>query len=81
MLSLSQLPSDITRKDFVKALEKCGFVISTKGGKGSHIKAVWPPTGKCLIVQDSFRKDVLYEIVKEVERYTPVTWEKLRDHL
>jgi predicted RNA binding protein YcfA (HicA-like mRNA interferase family) len=39
MPSLSELPSNLSRKSLTKALERLGFSISTKGGKGSHIKA------------------------------------------
>lgn len=81
MPSLSQLPSDVTRREFTKALEKCGFVISLKGGRGSHIKATWPSTGKCLVIQDDFRKDVLYAVVKEIENLTPIRWADLKKYL
>ncbi|MFH1326019.1 MAG: hypothetical protein ABIH48_00950 [Candidatus Falkowbacteria bacterium] len=39
MSSLSELPSEIKRRKFIKALVRLGFIIDSKGGDGSHFKA------------------------------------------
>jgi len=40
MPSLSELPGDIKRRKFTKALQRLGFVINRTGGKGDHCKAI-----------------------------------------
>jgi len=40
MPSLSELPGEIKRKKFIKALLRLGFIIDTRGGDGSHYKAI-----------------------------------------
>ena len=42
MPSLSELLGNLDRKKLIKALERLGFIINIVGGKGSHIKIVWP---------------------------------------
>lgn len=81
MPSLSQLPSDVTKERFLRALAKIGFDISKKGGKGSHYKATWPATQKSIIIQYDFRKDVLYKILKQVEAISGIYWEEIEKHL
>jgi len=36
MPSLSELPGEIKRKKFIRALQRLGFVIDKTGGDGSH---------------------------------------------
>lgn len=77
----SELPGDLSRKKFTKALKRLGFIIDTKGGDGSHIKAIWPPTQKSITLQTDIRKDVLYHILKETEQISGVTWEDIKSNL
>ena len=81
MPSLSELPGEIKRKKFAKALHRLGFVIDTKGGDGSHIKVTWPATQKSVTLQSELRKDVLYYVLKEIERCSEITWEDIKKEL
>ncbi len=81
MPSRSELPGGISTKKFLKALQRLGFEINTVGGKGDHVKAVWPRTQKMVIVDNDLRKDVLYYLLKEIESMSGVTWEQIRDEL
>lgn len=74
----SELPGEIKRKKFVKALERLGFVINKVGGDGSHYKAVWPTTQKFIIIPSDIRKDVLYYLLKEIESYSGITWDQIK---
>lgn len=78
MPSRSELPGEIKRRKFTKALERLGFVIDTTGGKGSHIKIVWPVTQKSITIPSDIRKDVLYYVLKEIETMSGVTWEDIK---
>ena len=80
MPSLSELPSDLSREEFVRALRRLGFVISTKGGKGSHYKATWR-NEKSITIQKNLRKDVLKYVLKEVEKSTGITWDRIKKEL
>ncbi len=44
-----RLPSGLTQKRWVSACEKLGLEISTKGGKGSHIKVICKGKGATTI--------------------------------
>jgi len=81
MPSLSELPGEIKRKKFIKALLRLGFIIDTRGGDGSHYKAIWPKTQKSVTIQSKLRKDVLYYLLKEIEQYSGVTWEEIKKEL
>ena len=81
MPSLSELPSDLKRKRFIRALRRLGFIVDESGGNGSHYKATWPKTQKSITIQYEFRKDVLYEILKDIEGYSGITWEDIKKHL
>lgn len=81
MPSLSELPSNVTRQKFIGALTRLGFVINTKGGKGSHIKATFPKSGKMIIIPDNFRKDILYHCVNEIEEQSRIKWEDIKREL
>lgn len=81
MPSLSDLPGEIKRKKFVKALTRLGFDINKKGGDGSHYKARWPKTEKFITIPSKLRKDVLYYVLREIEEYTGITWENIKKEL
>ncbi len=81
MPSLSELPGEISRKDFLKALRRLGFEIDMSGGNGSHVKVLWPPTQKSVTVQKQIRKDVLKYILREIESCSSVTWEQIKKEL
>lgn len=77
MPSLSELPSNINCKKFIKALECLGFCVSKKGGKGSHVKLTYIMTQKSLTIPKCLNKNVLYYILKEVENITGITWDDI----
>lgn len=79
----SELPDRISRDKFIKILEKSGFEISRKGGKGSHYKATWPRTQKSITIQKDLRRDVMYYTVKQIEEITDrdVSWDRIKDSL
>ena len=83
MPSRSELPGEISKDKFLRALKRIGFESDPTGGKGSHIKVVWPPTQKSVTVIGDLRKDVLYYLLKEIEVVTlaKVTWEQIKDAL
>jgi len=83
MPSRSQLPGEIKRKKFTKALERLGFKTNTKGGNGDYVKATWPPTQKVITIQRHIRKDVLYYLLKEIKEITngQITWENIKEKL
>ena len=81
MPSLSELPGELNRNKFTKALARLGFVIDNKGGDGSHCKATWPRTQKSVTLQKKLRKDVLYYVLKEIEKISGITWEDVKDNL
>jgi len=81
MPSLSELPGEIKRKKFIRALQRLGFIIDKTGGAGSHYKITWPRTQKSVTLQSELRKDVLYYLLKEIERHSGVTWEEIKKEL
>jgi len=81
MPSLSELPGEIKRRKFIRALAHLGFIIDKTGGAGSHYKVTWPHTQKSVTLQAELRKDVLYYILKEIEQYSGVTWEDIKKEL
>lgn len=81
MPSLSELPGDTNRIKFIKALQRLGFIINTKGGDGSHIKATWPSNQKVITIQSKLRKDVLYYLLKEILTISGITWEDIKKEL
>ncbi len=81
MPSHSELPGEISRSKFLKALNRLGFEINTVGGKGNHIKVTWPPTQKSITVDTDLRKDVLYYLLKEIEKISKITWEQIKEKL
>ncbi|MFA5188523.1 MAG: type II toxin-antitoxin system HicA family toxin [Patescibacteria group bacterium] len=81
MPSLSELPGEIKRKKFTKALIRLGFIINKKGGDGSHYKITWPTTQKSITIQSKLRKDVLYYLLKEIEEVSDITWDDIKREL
>lgn len=81
MPSRSELPGDLSRKKLSKALVRLGFEINTIGGKGDHIKILWPQTQKSITIDTNIRKDVLYYLLKEIENMSGVTWEDIKNEL
>lgn len=81
MPSLSELPSSINIKRLTRALERLGFFISTKGGKGSHIKVTYNRTQKSITVPRKINKNVLNYLLKEIEICSGVTWEDIKQYL
>lgn len=81
MPSLSELPGEIKRKKFIRALRRLNFVIDETGGDGSHCKATWPNTQKSITLQAKLRKDVLYYLLKEIEQASGITWEDIKKAL
>lgn len=78
---LPNLPGEIKRDKFAKALVRLGFVLNNDGGKGSHYKFTWPPTQKSITIQSDLRKDVLRYILKEIEKISGITWEYIQKKL
>lgn len=81
MPSRSELPGHLARGKFLKALRRLGFVINTVGGKGDHVKIIWPVTQKSISVDGDLRKDVLYYLLKEIETCSGITWEQIQKEL
>lgn len=81
MPSRSELPGDLARKKFLKALDRLGFKVNTIGGKGDHIKIIWPQTQKSITIDADIRKDVLYYLLKEIESISGITWEDIKNEL
>ncbi len=83
MPSLSDLPGFIPKKKFIKALQKNGFVISTRGGKGGHFKAIYRNEKSITLPSSGFCKNQLKYILGEIEIITKseITWEDIKDKL
>ena len=81
MPSRSELPGYLPRPKFLKALRRLGFEINTVGGRGDHMKIIWPATQKSVSVDSDLRKDVLYYLLKEIEIVSGVSWEQIKSEL
>jgi len=81
MPSRSELPGLIKKRKFIKALEKNDFVISKKGGKGGHFKAIYKNEKTITLPSSDLRKDQLYYIIKSIENISDITWEDLKRYL
>jgi len=81
MPSLSQLPGEVKRKKFIRALSRLGFEINESGGDGSHYKAVWPPNQKSVTIPSCLTKNVLCYVLKEIEGYSEITWDEIKNKL
>jgi len=81
MPSRSELPGNLPRKKFLNALHRLGFEINTVGGKGDHVKIIWPQTQKSMTVDSDLRKDVLYYLLREIESISGITWQQIKEEL
>lgn len=81
MPSRSELPGFLPRKKFIKALERLGFEVNLVGGKGNHVKLIWPRTQKTITVPSGLENYALYYVLKEIEKYSGVTWEDIKNEL
>jgi len=81
MPSLSDLPGEIKRKKFTKALKRLGFEIDKTGGKGDHHKITWPKTQKSITIQSKLNKQVLYYVLKEIKEYSGIDWDEIKKYL
>lgn len=81
MPSLSELPGKLNRDNLTKALSGLGFVVSKRGGKGSHIKATFERTQKSIVIQNRISKNVLYYLLKEIKSISGVDWEDIKEKL
>jgi len=81
MPSRSELPGSLHRNKFTKALRRLGFLIDKSGGDGSHCKVTWPGTQKSITIPQRLDKDVLYYVLKEIEQYSGITWDQIRQEL
>ena len=81
MPSPNDLPGEIKRAKFIKALERCGFEINKVGGNGSHYKAIWPRNQKSVTIQQDLPKQVLRYVLKEIEICSGVTWDQINAKL
>lgn len=75
----SELPGEVKRNKFARALRRLGFLIDKTGGDGSHYKAVWPKTQKSITLPSHLRKDVLNYVLKEIEECSGVTWKEIKN--
>ncbi len=80
MPSLSELPSDISKKKFIRSLQRLGFLINTKGGDGSHCKAVWK-NEKSVTIPYTIHKNTLYYLLKEIENCSGITWKRIKSKM
>ncbi len=81
MPSLSELPGGLSRKNLIKALVRLGFILCTKGGKGSHVKITYKNQKSITIPSENLSKNILYYVLKEIEANTGVTWEDIKKEL
>ena len=81
MPSRKDLPGELPRRKFLHALRRLGFVINTIGGKGDHVKVIWPQTQKSITVIGDIRKNVLFYLLKEIEMVSGITWEQIQTEL
>jgi predicted RNA binding protein YcfA (HicA-like mRNA interferase family) len=75
------LPDGLARRKLVKALERLGFEVSARGGKGSHCKATWRKSQKSVTIPSDLRRDVLYYVLKEIEKISEINWNDIRRKL
>ncbi|MEK7653110.1 MAG: type II toxin-antitoxin system HicA family toxin [Patescibacteria group bacterium] len=81
MPSRSELPGSLKRKKLIKALSRLGFSIDKSGGDGSHYKVECPGSCKMVAIPYDLRKDVLYYVIKEIEKYSDITWDDIKKEL
>jgi len=81
MPSRSQLPGNINRTKLLKSLKRQGFIVDMKGGSGSHCKIIWPKNEKSITIPKKVRKDVLYYLLKEIVKYSNITWDDIKKNM
>ena len=81
MPSLSELPGEIKRKKFIRALQRLGLIIDKTGGDGSHYKVTFIKTQKSITIPSKLRKDVLYYLLKEIKIISDLNWEDIKIEL
>jgi len=84
MPPLSDLPGDLPRNKFLKALKRVGFIVDTSGGDGSHAMIIWPSTNKSVTIpHQMIPKQVLHYLLKEIHSVTigEVSWERIKQEL
>lgn len=84
MPPLSELPGSLSREKFLRALQRLGFNIDEKGGKGSHVIAFWGRTQKSVTIpHQQLPKQVLKYILVEIEKVTngEIDWNKIKKEI
>lgn len=81
MPSRSELPGYLPRRKLIKALGKLGFEVNQTGGKGSHIKVIWPRNQKSVTIPAGLENHALHYVLKELEKYSDITWEEIKKEL
>jgi predicted RNA binding protein YcfA (HicA-like mRNA interferase family) len=81
MPSSNDIPGEIKRSKFIKALKRVGFVVNTVGGNGSHYKATWPRNNKSVTIPQNLPKQTLRYVLKELEEYSGIAWEQISKEL
>ena len=81
MPPLNELPGNINRDKLTKALKMLGFEVDKRGGNGSHYKITWPKTQKSLTIKKDISKCTLYYLLHEIEEYSGITWEEIKEEL
>lgn len=72
MPSLSSIPSDINYRKFSRALKRRGFFINKSGGNGSHVKVVWPSSGKSVTIPCKIYKNNAKHYLEALEEISGV---------
>ncbi len=77
---MNRIPSDIHPKKLLRALTWLGFVLNTKGGRGSHVKVIWR-NEKSITVQYNLHRHAFLGLLKEIEEISGLTWEEIEREL
>lgn len=80
MPSLSELPGEIKKKKFLRALVRLGFIVNETGGKGSHCKVVWR-NQKSVTLPTKLIKQTLKYIIPEITEISGITWEQIEGEM
>lgn len=80
MPSHNDLPSDLSREKLAKALIRLGFEVDKRGGDGSHYKIICA-NQKSVTLQYKLHKQMLKVVLKEIEKYSGVTWTEIKKKL
>lgn len=77
----SELPGTLAREKFIKALIRLGFEIRRPGGKGGHIKAIWPSSQKAVSIPERLDRDVIYYLLKQIMDCSGISWDQVKREL